>query len=549
MAAQREQTDFNLLDWAADARGRGAPRALGRRLPALVAELLRAAGVPARHGSATVPLPPGDGDSEPTGVGWAVAAGLLEEGEAIAVSRRLGPTRFLAHGQLAPAGRAGLTLKLRVLRRGDGAEALRLERDFFEEEALDAARRVALELAGLVGAREAVAAVDAAAVAGTESAEALLLLFEGEDGLAALAGGLAGANVAGALARVVAAVERDPGCARARDLALAAIAAGAASEGRTPDRLDLDAALSLCGRLASARPADAGAALLFARLLRRRGRPRDARSALAEARRAAPRSAPLALELARCHAALEELDAGLALCAAALADGAVDATEAERAALHAEHGLALARAGHLDDAVAALEAALELDADQPPALANLARCRALRGDHEAARRLYDRALALDPTAWEVAKSSAALLLESGALEDAAVRLRLWADERPDDPEAALACAETLVHLGLADEALARLAAATERHDDPRLLALLGGVLTQVGRLDDAEARYRAALRLAPDDAALLSNLAVLLSTRGDAVEAERLATRAVAIAPQDPVSARVLDHVHRLPRA
>ncbi len=545
MASSTRTVDLNILDLAADEKGNPPPRALVRRLPAMIAELLSAAGVDARHGSATVSLEDKTGTE---GIGWAVAAGLLDEGMAIDLSRRIGPARFLAHGELSLAGKAGLTLKIRVLRREDAKEVLRLERDFFEEEALDLSLRIASDLANLFDAKAAIDAIDPAEVVGTRHPEALLRLQEGLDGLAAAAGGLEGSDSAEALERLLSTLELDATCQRARDNIISTLALETAPEESC--FITLARAVKTAQRLVELREDDIEAVLLLTRLLHRQGTPRTAREALVAAHRAAPRSAAIHLELAQTLAALDELDQGVELCREALAMDELEATDAERAGLHGELGLALARLDQLEEAVKSLERSLELQAEQPQVMINLARCRHLMEDNDGALRGYEQALVLDPTAWEAARGAAEILLSMGALEEATVRLRIWSHERSEDPLAALTLGEALIHLGRADEANSLLDAALKRHGtDTRLLALYAGLLTQLGRLDDAEARYREALRLSPNDPALLSNLAVILTQRGALDDAERLATKAVELDPGDKVSAQVLDHIHRFPRA
>jgi len=61
---------------------------------------------------------------------------------------------------------------------------------------------------------------------------------------------------------------------------------------------------------------------------------------------------------------------------------------------------------------------------------------------------------------------------------------------------------------------------------------LGNALFGLGRLDPAEAEYREAVRLLPDNAEALNNLAWLLVQRGRSLaEAEDLAARAVRLEP------------------
>lgn len=537
-------TDINLLDLAADPKGQGAPRALGRRVPAMVAQVLRAAGVEARHASATVEL---GGEREPR-LGWAVPAGAIDDGTAVELSRRMGPARLLAFGQLGPAGAAGaLSLSLRVLRRDDAAEVLRIDREFFEEEVVDVVHAVARSLAEQLGegAARTVAELDPASVLGSRQVAAILTLQEGLDALAAAEGGVSGGDAGRAVELLIEALDHDPGYGAARDHALAALAAHAGAA------IPADRALGLASGLADRAGDDRRAPLLLARLLRRGHEPERARQVLADAleRTAPPGDAALVADLARVLNELGELEEAAARCRAALA--APPAAPGLEADLREELGLALARMGEgagLADARAELERAVELDPGRARAWGNLGRCRHLLGDAGPAADAYERGLALDPGAWETARNYAELLVSQGDLGRAESLLRLWASLRPDDPQPALSLGELLASSpGRETEATDALADALERHpEDPRLHALLGGLFTQTGALDAAEQHYREALRLDPGDPALMSNLAVVLSQRGELREAEELASQAVDLDPSDPISRKVLEHIRKL---
>jgi Flp pilus assembly protein TadD len=117
--------------------------------------------------------------------------------------------------------------------------------------------------------------------------------------------------------------------------------------------------------------------------------------------------------------------------------------------------------------------------------------------------------------------------------------------RVSDPEPLLVLAELLLHRGnQPGRARELLEGAADRFPgDHRLQALLGGLFLALGQQDLAERHYRLALELSPDDPALMSNLALVLSHMGRLAEAEPLARRAVELSPHDPVSRQVLEHL------
>lgn len=538
MTNPHEANDVNILDLAADEHGLGPPHALGRRLPAMITELLQAADISARHGSSTIPVDAPEGEG--SGLAWAVPAGLLDEGKAIDLSRRTGAARLLVFGELGPQTSSGMTLKIRVLRREDAAEVARLEKDFFEEEAAQVAQAVAKAVAAQLDRVPAIEALEPAQVLGTNDSKALILLQEGLDGVVAAEGGLIGADLGAALERLLAALEQDPDCRRARDLTLSALAGGAESA------LGLELAAELAGRLLELRPDDPIAAQLMARLSRRLRRPTEAKAILEAALERSPRSALLIAELAQLLNERGEHDEA-ARCAREALESVEAGTSPDevQATLHEALGLALARQGSLESALDHLSRAVELDGDnRSHAWANIGRCDHLLRRFDAARRAYERSLEIAPNDWEVIRNSAELLVELGDLETAEERLQRWAELRPNDPMAALALSELLTSRGRPVEAVELLEGAIEAHpNDPRLQALRGGIQTQLGDHEGAEASYREALRLDPDAPELLSNLAVILSHRGALPEAEVFARRACELAPEDTVARRVLEHI------
>ncbi len=531
------EAEINILDLAADAQGNGPPHALGRRVPAMIAQLLQAAGIRARHASATVSLESSDhGEC----MAWAVPAGVLDDGKAIELSHRMGPAQLLAFGELGPLKPQGMTLTLRVLRRQDAKETLRLELDFFEEEVADIALRFARALAKLLDNEDALKHIDPRSVLGSQSSKALLKLHEGLDGLAAAQGGVEGSDIDHAIELLLAALDTDRSCSLARDHAMAALAENAG------DALGLERALELASRLAELSNTQEQAprtTLLLARLHRRRGSPERAREVLVNGLRRSPGAEHLVTELTQILTDQGDHDEAIRLCQTSLKQTEID--RSARANLYETLGLALARKEQLEEARDQLDHALQLDPDRASACANLARCHHLLGDHDRARQSYERSLELDPDSWQVARNSAELLVEQGDLKHAEELLRLWSTRQPKDPMPILALGELLAAQPNRDqEARDLLMGATERCTaDSRLHALLGGLLTQANQLAEAEIHYREALQLAPDEPALMSNLAMVLSHAGQLPEAKQLARSAVLLDPHDPVSQQVLEHI------
>lgn len=185
------------------------------------------------------------------------------------------------------------------------------------------------------------------------------------------------------------------------------------------------------------------------------------------------------------------------------------------AALLAEHGHWLRRAGRRAEADEALARALARKPDHAPALLDRALLARDRGDHPAALAAFEQALRL----------------------------------RPMHTATRIAYADELVDLGRLDEAVAALEpVSTSGSNDrrARVLAALGHVHALQGRGDAARAAFEQAVERAPALASLWARAALGLSQlEGDAAaaaEALRYAQQAARLAPD---SAYVADVVAR----
>lgn len=169
------------------------------------------------------------------------------------------------------------------------------------------------------------------------------------------------------------------------------------------------------------------------------------------------------------------------------------------AVAHVNLGLAVARAGRLDEGEAHAAAALALAPGLAHAHALRAELLARRGRSEEAVRGYQTALALLP-------GTARWHAEVG---------------------------RALVDLGRAEEGVARLEEATRL--DPwnaGVLANLGRALDRAGRPDEALARYREAVHLRPELAEAHGYLGAALLARGDLEPARDALERAAALQPE-----------------
>ncbi len=169
------------------------------------------------------------------------------------------------------------------------------------------------------------------------------------------------------------------------------------------------------------------------------------------------------------------------------------------AVAHVNLGLAVTRAGRIDEGEAHATAALALAPRLAHAHALRAELRGLQGRPEEAVRGYETALALLP----------------GTAR--------WHGE----------IGRALLELGRTDEAVARLEEAVRL--DPwnaALLANLGRALEQAGRRDEALARYHEAVRLRPDLAEAHGYLGAALLARGELEPARSALERAAELQPE-----------------
>ena len=249
---------------------------------------------------------------------------------------------------------------------------------------------------------------------------------------------------------------------------------------------------------------------------------------------AAPRG-----EIARAVAEAERGDAAGA--EARLADVATRFPTLAPAFFHL--GRLRARRGALDEAVAALGKAVDLDRDGAAAWAELGGVLARLGRTEPARDALRHAIALATEAPLRGRAHAALgrvFSDAGQLGKAVRELRKALETLGDDPEVALAYARALARAGEPEGADALAHEARRLGASARLFAEAAAATAEPR---DAERLLREGLARAPDDDALQAALARHLARTGRADEALTLARAGVA------ANARSLDALATLREA
>jgi tetratricopeptide (TPR) repeat protein len=192
-----------------------------------------------------------------------------------------------------------------------------------------------------------------------------------------------------------------------------------------------------------------------------------------------------------------------------------------RAVLHHDLGLALRAAGDLHGALSAFEKAIALRHDYVPALYRAGELLAELGREEEARDCLSLALAFDPGSSASRLALCRLLAQREGLEAAIRLLREAVLEQRADAAVYCRLAELLERRGDAQGALAACEAAVERFpQEPAALVHLG--LLELGVRGDAvraEALFRRALALDPGLVAARANLGLALQDQGRFEEA------------------------------
>ncbi len=166
----------------------------------------------------------------------------------------------------------------------------------------------------------------------------------------------------------------------------------------------------------------------------------------------------------------------------------------DRPEAHLRLALIAMSRGDGNDAVAALNRAIELDPYFTPAMVNLADLYRSLGKEEEAEQLLRRALGIDEENAEAWHALGLALIRQKRLDDALPMLVRSAELRPDHARFHYVLAVALSDAGRLDPALAVLLKALERHPhDRQLLGLLMNLARQKG---DGELVQAAATRLA-----------------------------------------------------
>jgi tetratricopeptide (TPR) repeat protein len=165
---------------------------------------------------------------------------------------------------------------------------------------------------------------------------------------------------------------------------------------------------------------------------------------------------------------------------------------------------------------------------------NLGVIRESRKRMEDARRCFERAIEIEPVYSDALVNLAALLEESGHLEEAEARARQATQTSSNCPRAWLIPGNALRQRNLLEEALAACReAARQKPDYAEAYNNAGGVLTKLGRAQAAAVSFREAVRLRSDYAEAWRNLGAALRACGQPGEALGCYREALRLQPGD----------------
>ncbi|MFN3659226.1 MAG: hypothetical protein ACK4UO_18420 [Pseudolabrys sp.] len=135
----------------------------------------------------------------------------------------------------------------------------------------------------------------------------------------------------------------------------------------------------------------------------------------------------------------------------------------------------------------------------------------------------------DPSDWEAAIAYARALRATEQRAQAVAVLEQASMRSPNNMKLSGAYGRALADAGQYEQALEALRKAhTPDNPDWRILNAQGAVLDQMGRHAEAQRQYAAALKIVPDEAAVLSNLGLSYALMKDLKRAEKTLRRAVA---------------------
>jgi len=187
---------------------------------------------------------------------------------------------------------------------------------------------------------------------------------------------------------------------------------------------------------------------------------------------------------------------------------------------HNNLGGAWQRKGRFDDAIREHQEALRLDPRLVDGQYNLGVAYQASGRGADARAAFEAALRLNPGYAAAHYNLASVLQSEGRIDDAIEHFREACRLDPGNWRTREGLARALLVSGRTDEAISESRRAVDiSREDPEALSNLAGLLVQSGRMADALDVFTRALQRAPDSAALHDNVGSLLLREGRTADA------------------------------
>ena len=179
---------------------------------------------------------------------------------------------------------------------------------------------------------------------------------------------------------------------------------------------------------------------------------------------------------------------------------------------HHNLGVALARQGRLDEAIAHYRDALRIQPTYADARYNLANALSRQGKLDEAVVNYVEALRLDPKHVQAHSNLASVLVRQGKMEEAVAYYRAAVRLKPKSAKAESKLGSALHRMGRMQEAIAHYQKSLRLN--PKLADVhynLGLAFASQGKFDQAVVQYREALRLNPNHAQARRGLGMILA--------------------------------------
>jgi tetratricopeptide (TPR) repeat protein len=226
-------------------------------------------------------------------------------------------------------------------------------------------------------------------------------------------------------------------------------------------------------------------------------------------------------------------EASIALWKKALEQVSPDDTSALAAKAHSSFGVALAKAGRMDEAIAQFRKAIEIRPANVQAHNNLGVALLQAGKLDEGIVQLREVLLNSPDNAEARNNLGDALLRKGAVDEAIAQFRKVLEVNPASAGVHFNLGRALARKGSLDEAIEHLRKAADA--DPGFAGVqyvLGDTLYMRGNIPEALARWRKGLELEPDDLSVLNQTAWVLATCPQAsvrngAEAVGLAERAL----------------------